>query len=102
MHTTIVDDDAAVNLDGRAIVAGRVERVLAIALGTQPTAPFDAELLLRERSRIGGHEVEIDLSLDAHESRIVAPARVAVERHRDPPLRPHPQDWHEEDQYEKD
>src|SRR5437588_531689 len=101
MHTAIVDDDVPINLDGRAIVTRRVERVLAIAIGTEPTAPFDAELLLRERRRIRRHEVEIDLSLHAHESRIVAPARVGVERHCDPPLRPHPQDWHEEDRYEK-
>src|SRR6266404_385676 len=101
MKTAIVDDDVAINLEGRAIVTRRVERVLAIAIGTEPTAPFDAELLLRERRRIRRHEVEFDLSLHAHESRIVAPARVRVERHCDPPRRPHPQDWHEEDRYEK-
>src|SRR5262249_19585492 len=101
MHAAIVDNDAPVNLDGRAIVTRRVERVFTIAIGTEPTAPFDAELLLRERNRIRCHEVEIDLSLHAREHRIVAPARVGVERHGDPPLRPHPQDWHEEDRYEK-
>src|SRR5262245_37660787 len=101
MHAAIVDDDAPIDLDGRAIVTCRVERVLAVAIGAKPTAPFDAELLLRERRRIRRHEVEIDLSLRAHEGRIGAPARVGGERHRDPPLRPHPQDWQEEDRYEK-
>src|SRR6185295_11495182 len=89
MHSAIVDDDAPINLDRRAIVTRRVERVLAIAIDTEPTAPFDAELLLRERRRIRHHEVEIDLSLDAHDSRVVAPARIGVERHGDAALRPH-------------
>ena len=101
MNTAVVDDDVAINLEGRAIVAPRGERVLAIAIGPKPTAPFDAELLLRQRRRIRGHEVEIDLSLDAHKSRLVAPVRVGVERRRNPPLRPHPQDRHEEDRHEK-
>src|SRR4026207_1247260 len=101
MHTVVVDDDVSVNLDGRAIITRRVERIFAIAIGTEPTAPLDAELLLRERPRIRHHEFEIDLSLHTEESRIVAPARVGVERHSDPPVRPHPQDWHEEDRYDK-
>src|SRR5439155_12311113 len=101
MNTAVVDDDVAINLDGRAIVGPRGESVLAIAVGPKPTAPFDAELLLRQRRRIRAHEVEIDLSLDAHESRLVAPVRVGVERRRNPPLRPYPQDWHEEDRHEK-
>ena len=101
MNTAVVDDDVAINLDGRAIVGPRGERVLAIAIDPKPTAPFDAELLLRQRRRIRGHEVEIDLSLDAHNSRLVSPVRVGVERRRHPPLRPHPQDWHEEDQHEE-
>src|SRR5437016_7095154 len=101
MNTAIVDDDAAINLDGRAIVTRRVERLLAIAIGAKPTAPFDAELLLRERRRIRCHEVEINLSLHAHTSRLVAPVRVGVERRCNAPLRPDPQDWHEEDRYEK-
>src|ERR1700674_5733038 len=100
MHTAIVDDDVSVNLYGRAIITRRVEHVLAIAIGTETTAPFDAELLLRERRRIRRHEVKIDLSLHAQESRRVAPARVGVERHCDPPLRPDPEEWHEEDRYE--
>src|SRR5438067_12581599 len=102
MNTAIVDDDVAINLDGRAIVTRRVERVLAIAIGAKPTAPFDAELLLRERRRIRCHEVEINLSLHEHTSRLVAPVRVGVKRRCNAPLRPHPQDWHEEDRYEKD
>src|SRR6516165_10214629 len=101
MDTAIVDNELPINLEGRAIVTRCVERVLAIAIGTEPPVPFDAELLLRERRRVRHHEVEIDLSLHAHETRLVAPARVGVERHCDPPLRPHPQDWHEEDRYEK-
>src|SRR5436190_804337 len=96
MNTAIVDDDVAIKLDGRAIVTRRVERVLAIAIGAKPTAPFDAELLLRERRRIRRHEVEVDLSLHSHKSRLVAPVRVGVERRCNAPLRPHPQDWHEE------
>ena len=52
MNTAVVDDDVAINLDGRAIVGPRGERVLAIAIGPKPTAPFDAELLLRQRRRI--------------------------------------------------
>ena len=35
MNTAIVDDDVAINLDGRAIVTRRVERVLAIAIGVE-------------------------------------------------------------------
>src|SRR6266403_1943727 len=101
MKTAIVDDDVAINFDGRAIVTRREESVLAIAIGTEPTAPFDGELLLRERRRIRRHEVEINLSLHAHKNRLVAPVRVGVERRGNPPLRPHPQDWHEEDRYEK-
>src|SRR5439155_13687045 len=101
MNTAVVDDDVAVNLDGRAIVGPRGESVLAVAIGPKPTVPFDAEVLLRQRPRIRSHEVEVDLSLDAHKSRLVAPMRVGVERHRNPPLRPHPQDWHEEYQHEK-
>jgi len=100
MNTAVVDDDVAINLDGRAIVGPRRESVLAIAIDPKPTAPFDAEVLLRQR-RIRGHEVEIDLSLDAHNSRLVAPLRVGVERRRRPPLRPNPQDWHEEDRHEE-
>src|SRR5204863_5164566 len=76
MNTAIVDDDAAINLEGRAIVAPRGERVLVVAIDPKPTAPFDAELLLRQRRGIGGHEVEIDLSLDANNRRLVSPARV--------------------------
>ena len=32
MDTAVVDDDAAINLDGRAIVGARGERVLAVAI----------------------------------------------------------------------
>ena len=101
MNTAVVDDDVAINLEGRAIVGPRGERVLATAIDPKPTAPFDAELLLRQRHRIRGHEVEIDLSLDAHNRRLVSPVRVGVERRRNPPLRPHPQDRHEEDRHEE-
>src|SRR5438034_11016789 len=101
MNTAVVDDDVAIDLDGRAIVGPRGERVLAIAIDPKPTVPFDAELLLRQRRRIRGHEVEIDLSLDAHNSRLVSPVRVRVERGRNPPLWPNPQSCHEEDRHEK-
>src|SRR5437773_7653805 len=101
MVTAVVDDHVAINLDGRAIVGPRGESVLAIAIDPKPTVPFDAELLLRQRRRIRGHEVEIDLSLDAHNSRLVSPVRVRVERRRNPPLWPNPQDWHEEDRHEE-
>ena len=49
MHTTVVDDDVAINLDGRGIVGPRGKRILALAIDPKPTAPFDAELLLRQR-----------------------------------------------------
>ena len=101
MNTAVVDDDVAIDLDGRAIVTRRVETVLAIAIGPEPAVPLDAELLLRERRRIRRHEVEIDRSLDAQESRPVAPVRVSVERRRHSPLRPHPQDRHEDDRGEQ-
>src|SRR5947208_263500 len=100
MNTTVVDDEVAINLERRPIVAARGERVLAIAIDPQPATPFDGEVLLRQRRRIRGDEVEIDLSLDAHASR-PDPVRVGVELRRNPPLRPHPQDWHEEDRHEK-
>jgi len=38
MRTAVVDDDAAINLDGRAIVGPRRERVLAIAI--DPSQPL--------------------------------------------------------------
>src|SRR5207253_1156220 len=44
---------------------------------------------------------EIDLSLDAHNSRLVSPLRVGEERRGNPPLWPNPQDWHEEDRHEE-
>src|SRR4029079_7554039 len=88
------------NLDGRAIVAARGERVLAVAIDPKPATPFDAELVLRQRGRIRSQEVESDLSFDADNGRLIPPVRVAVERRRHPALWPHPQDWHEDDQHE--
>src|SRR5205814_9178170 len=100
MHTTVVDDDVAINLEGRAIVGPRGKRVLALAIGPKPTAPFDAEFLLRQRC-IRDHEVEIDLPLGAHNSRFVSPVRVGVERRRNPSLWPNPQDWHQQNRHEE-
>src|SRR5438270_12076501 len=99
-NTAGVDDDVPVKLEGRAIVAPQVESVLPIAIGPQPTAPFDTEILLRQRRRSRGHEVEIDLALDADNSR-PDPVRVGEELHRNPPLRPDPEDRHDEDRHEK-
>src|SRR5947209_19043310 len=94
-NTAGVDDDVPVKLDGAAMVAPQVESVLPIAIGPQPAAPFDTELLLRQRRRSRGHEVEIDLPLDAHNSR-PEPVPVEGELHRNPPLRPDPQERPEE------
>src|SRR5258705_1964390 len=95
-----IDDEVPNNLQGRAIVAPQGESVLPIAIGPQQATPFDTELPLRQRRRIRGHEVEIDLAPDAHKSR-PDPGRVGAELHRNPPLRPDPQGRHEEDRHEK-
>src|SRR5262249_42927178 len=58
------------------------------------------ELLLRQRHRRRGHEIEIDLALDAFNSR-PGPGPVEVELPRNPPLRPGPEDRHEKDRHEK-
>jgi len=100
-NTAGVDDDVPVKLEGRAIVAPQVESVLPIAIGPQPAAPFDTELLLRQRRRSRGHEVEIDPPLDAHNSR-PEPVPVRGELHCNPPLWPDPKDRYEEDRHEKE
>src|SRR4029078_2919804 len=68
--------------------------------GRQPAAPFDREVLLRQRRRIRGEGLEIDLPLDADQSR-PDPLRVGVVRRGNPPLWPHPQDGNEQDRHEE-